>query len=116
MSPFNVLLFAKFPAGGSAQLNIIWPGFLIPCSGLAQFETRVRFRVLRRGEDAMGAIMIRCPKTDELIPVGIDTDRDTFAVLPDVVAKPVRCPARGGQHAWSKKDAVLETTMRIRSK
>jgi hypothetical protein len=61
----------------------------------------------------MGAIMIRCPKTDELIP---DTDRDTFAVLPDVMATPVRCPACGGEHAWSKKDAVLETTMRIRSK
>jgi hypothetical protein len=64
----------------------------------------------------MGAIMIRCPKTDELIPVGIDTDRDTFAVLPDVMVTPVRCPACGGEHAWSKKDAVLETTMRIRSK
>ena len=44
----------------------------------------------------MGAIMIRCPKTDELIPVGIDTDRDTFAGLPDVAAQPVRCPACGG--------------------
>ena len=32
----------------------------------------------------MGAIMIRCPKTDELIPVGIDTDRDTSAALPEV--------------------------------
>jgi hypothetical protein len=64
----------------------------------------------------MGAIMIRCPKTDELIPVGIDTDRDTFAALPDVPAPPVRCPACGGRHPWSKKDAVLETTMRVRSK
>ena len=64
----------------------------------------------------MGAIMIRCPKTDELIPVGIDTDRDTFATLPDVAAKAVQCPACGGRHPWSKKDAVLETTMRLRSK
>jgi hypothetical protein len=64
----------------------------------------------------MGAIMIRCPKTDELIPVGIDTDRDTFAALPEVSASPVRCPACGGRHAWSKKDAILETTMRVRSK
>ncbi|MEO8420436.1 MAG: hypothetical protein ABI457_04515 [Hyphomicrobium sp.] len=63
----------------------------------------------------MGAIMIRCPATDELIPVGIDTDRDTFAGLPEVEAL-VRCPACGGQHTWSKKDAVLETTMRIRPK
>jgi hypothetical protein len=64
----------------------------------------------------MGAIMIRCPKTDQLIPVGIDTDQDSFLGLPEVQAKPVKCPACGGRHAWSKKDAVLETTMRIRSK
>lgn len=63
----------------------------------------------------MGAIMIRCPATNELIPVGIDTDRDTFVGLPDVTATPVRCPACGGEHAWSKKDAILETTMRVRS-
>ena len=64
----------------------------------------------------MGAIMIRCPATDKLIPVGIDTDRDTFASLPEVEARPVHCPACGGQHTWSKKDAVLETTMRVRPK
>jgi len=64
----------------------------------------------------MGAIMIRCPKTDELIPVGIDTDKDSFLGLPEIPAKPVQCPACGGRHTWSKKDAVLETTMRIRSK
>jgi len=62
----------------------------------------------------MGAIMIRCPATNELIPVGIDTDKDSFSVLPDVVATPVQCPACGGQHSWSKRDAVLETTMRVR--
>lgn len=62
----------------------------------------------------MGAIMIRCPVTNELIPVGIDTDQDSFRALPDVEARPVRCPACGGQHSWSKKDAILETTMRIR--
>jgi hypothetical protein len=64
----------------------------------------------------MGAIMIRCPATDELIPVGIDTDRDTFAGLPDVKAAPVHCPACGGKHSWSKKDAILEQTLRIRSR
>ena len=62
----------------------------------------------------MGAIMIRCPATNELIPVGIDTDADTFRTLPNVQARPVHCPACGGQHAWSIRDAVLETTMRIR--
>jgi hypothetical protein len=60
----------------------------------------------------MGAIMIRCPTTNELVSVGIDTDKDTFAGLPDVRATPVRCPACGQQHSWSPKDAVLETTGR----
>ncbi|KAB2939953.1 MAG: hypothetical protein K8F92_09570 [Hyphomicrobium sp.] len=64
----------------------------------------------------MGAIMIRCPATNELIPVGIDTDKDSFLGLPEVQAAPVQCPACGGQHTWSKKDAILETTMRIRSR
>jgi hypothetical protein len=64
----------------------------------------------------MGAIMIRCPTTKQLIPVGIDTDRDSFQGLPDVQATPVHCPACGGLHAWSKKDAILEQTMRVRSK
>lgn len=62
----------------------------------------------------MGAIMIRCPVTDELVPVGIDTDRDTFQTLPNVQAAPIQCPACGGRHTWSKKDAFLDTTMRIR--
>jgi len=60
----------------------------------------------------MGAIMIRCPTTNELVSVGIDTDKDTFAGLPDVRAWPVRCPSCGQKHAWSPKDAVLETTGR----
>ncbi|CAN1724541.1 conserved protein of unknown function [Hyphomicrobium sp. 1Nfss2.1] len=63
----------------------------------------------------MGAIMIRCPVTDELIHVGIDTDQDSFQALPNIMAAPVRCPACGGEHVWSKKDAVLETTMRIKT-
>lgn len=64
----------------------------------------------------MGAIMIRCPATNELIPVGIDTDKDSFIGLPDVKAAPVHCPVCGGLHSWSKKDAILETTMRVRSR
>ena len=63
----------------------------------------------------MGAIMIRCPVKDELVPVGIDTDIDSFQSLPDVPARPIKCPACGARHAWSKKDAVLETTMRVRA-
>jgi hypothetical protein len=60
----------------------------------------------------MGAIMIRCPTTSQLVPVGIDTDTDSFNGLPNVAATPVRCPSCGQEHAWSMADAVLETTGR----
>ncbi len=60
----------------------------------------------------MGAIMIRCPTTDQLVPVGINTDKDSFASLPNVAASPVLCPACGQQHEWKKEDALLDTTGR----
>jgi len=60
----------------------------------------------------MGAIMIRCPTTKQLVPVGIDTDKDSFNSLPDVVATPIRCPLCGQDHTWSKADAILDTTGR----
>jgi hypothetical protein len=63
-------------------------------------------------EDAMGAIMIRCPTTQQLVPVGIDTDRESFESLPNVAAQPVHCPACGMKHPWSRADAVLDTTGR----
>jgi hypothetical protein len=40
----------------------------------------------------MGAIMIRCPTTNQLVAVGIDTDKESFESLPNVAATPVRCP------------------------
>lgn len=63
-------------------------------------------------EAVMGSIMIRCPNTNELVAVGIDTDKDSFASLPNVAATPLRCPACGQEHPWSKADAILETTGR----
>ena len=60
----------------------------------------------------MGAIMIRCPTTQQLVPVGIDTDRESFESLPNVAAQPVLCPACGKKHPWSREDAVLDTTGR----
>jgi hypothetical protein len=60
----------------------------------------------------MGAIMIRCPTKNELVAVGIDTDKDSFAGLPNVAATPLRCPLCGQEHNWTIDDAVLETTGR----
>lgn len=65
----------------------------------------------------MGAILIRCPTTNELVPVGIDTDMESFDALPNVEAKAIRCPLCGKDHPWSKEDAILGTTCRrIRTK
>lgn len=58
----------------------------------------------------MGAIMIRCPTMNQLVPVGIDTDKESFSSLPDVDAAPIQCPLCGQAHAWSPADAILETT------
>ena len=65
-----------------------------------------------QGETTMGAILIRCPTTNELVPVGINTDRDSFEALPNVEAKAIRCPSCGKDHPWSRKDAILDTTCR----
>jgi hypothetical protein len=63
-------------------------------------------------EETMGAILIRCPTMNQLVPVGIDTDKDTFKSLPNVTAAPFVCPLCGEKHAWSTTDAVLDTTGR----
>ena len=69
------------------------------------------------GDFSMGAILIRCPTTDQLIPVGINTDQESFESLPNVVARAIRCPHCGKNHTWSKADAILDTTCRpIRAK
>jgi hypothetical protein len=60
----------------------------------------------------MGAILIRCPTTQELIPVGINIDKESFDQLPNVAAHPVVCPLCGKPHAWSREDAILDTTGR----
>jgi len=60
----------------------------------------------------MGAIVIRCPTTNQLVPVGIEMDNDSFKSLPNIAATPVRCPLCGQEHAWSKDDAILDTTGR----
>jgi hypothetical protein len=54
----------------------------------------------------IGVLMTRCPSTGQEIETGIETDRGSFASLPFFVAI-VCCPACGGEHEWSNKDAWL---------
>jgi hypothetical protein len=51
-------------------------------------------------------VVIRCPETDQEVPIGIKMDLHSLALLP-LTAMQLNCPACGGRHLWSKKDAYL---------
>jgi hypothetical protein len=53
-------------------------------------------------------LMIECSRTGHVIPTGIETDEDTFSVLPDVIAR-TYCPYCKRLHRWSKADICLTT-------
>jgi hypothetical protein len=54
----------------------------------------------------MFSIMINCARTGRAISTGIDTDLDTFARIPDVIAN-ARCPLCRADHVWSKAIAWI---------
>jgi hypothetical protein len=54
----------------------------------------------------MYSIMINCARTGRAISTGIDTDRNTFACMPDVAAI-ARCPLCQADHVWSKAVAWI---------
>jgi hypothetical protein len=54
----------------------------------------------------MTAVMIKCPQTGRPVDTGLDTDRETFAGLPDVLASST-CPACRLRHSWWRREAWL---------
>jgi hypothetical protein len=62
----------------------------------------------------MATICTSCPNTGRDISTGIETDTDSFAVMPDVITR-VHCPYCGEQHNWSKYNAFLRVTGSMRS-
>jgi hypothetical protein len=54
----------------------------------------------------MGAVMIRCPRTNRAVSTAIETEPAVFSRLPDVAAR-MRCPACGEEHIWSAREAWL---------
>lgn len=54
----------------------------------------------------MGPIVVRCPVTGAEFEVGIETDRDSFATLPDVTST-AHCPHCLAVHEWSPANAWL---------
>jgi predicted RNA-binding Zn-ribbon protein involved in translation (DUF1610 family) len=66
----------------------------------------VRPRIAPKLEVVVGVILIKCPATARAVSTGIEIDRETFNVLPDVGVE-TKCPACGGKHVWRKGDAWL---------
>ena len=55
----------------------------------------------------MPAVMIRCPRTDQPVPTGIDIDAEEFPIA-DLNGKSFVCSACGERHVWNKSDAFLD--------
>jgi hypothetical protein len=54
----------------------------------------------------MGVLIIKCPNTGRDISTGIETDKDTFAAMPNDVVE-TRCPHCRTKHSWRPRDARL---------
>lgn len=52
----------------------------------------------------MAEIPTRCPKTGKPVSTGLDSDMVIFASLPEIPI-PVRCPACGSKHFWTRTTA-----------
>ena len=55
----------------------------------------------------MGRVMIKCPKTGEMIPTGISMDEESFRNSRTLQGGRVQCPECGAIHTWSASDAIV---------
>jgi hypothetical protein len=55
----------------------------------------------------MTSILTRCPRTNQTISTGLNTDMVVFEDLPNV-AIPVRCSACGSTHYWRIATAYVD--------
>jgi phage FluMu protein Com len=54
----------------------------------------------------MNAVVIKCPKTKQLVPTGIDLNPAQFLLM-EPTPRTLRCPACREVHTWDKQDARL---------
>ena len=52
----------------------------------------------------MNAVVIKCPKTKQLVPTGIDLNPAQFLLM-EPTPRTLRCPACREVHTWDKQDA-----------
>jgi hypothetical protein len=60
-------------------------------------------------EGKVGILMVRCPRTGQDFPSGIETDSSSFERTP-AFSGTIRCPICGVDHPWSKIDTWLAET------
>lgn len=60
----------------------------------------------------MGTVVIRCPKTGKIVPVGFEAVRETFHADENTMAVTL-CPACGEVHQWQKRDAWVEPIKKV---
>lgn len=60
-----------------------------------------------RGANTVGEVVIRCPNTGQEVSTGIETDKESFDRLSDVLSH-THCPVCGLEHSWWKREARLD--------
>jgi hypothetical protein len=60
----------------------------------------------------MSTVMIKCPNKGEFFSTGIETDENSFSMLPDVPTRS-RCPVCGVEHVWWKQEARLSDAIQL---
>jgi hypothetical protein len=56
-------------------------------------------------------ILFACSRTGKFVPIGIETDLDTFIALPEILSLS-ECPACGRSHYWTKSETWISDSLR----
>lgn len=55
----------------------------------------------------MATVMIKCPKTQQAVPIGVEHSKQSFAAGP-IISGTYHCPHCDALHRWIKRDAWVE--------
>ena len=59
----------------------------------------------------MGQVVGRCPVTQKLVYVGMDTDPETYKAISIRSFTVDPCPECGGTHTWEQKDTWVDDVL-----
>ena len=66
---------------------------------------------MARAEEAMLAVLLRCPQTGRYFSTGVETSQDEFELLSDL-RRSVQCPFCNSEHRWTKRETILASPER----